>query len=67
MNFRWEVPEEVIRKLTELDGQPFTLIDFFLAIKEKLPNLTDKIAKQYSIILIENGIVDLRKARVFRE
>jgi len=66
-NFKWEVPEEVVRKLSDLDGQPFTLIDFFLAIKKRLPNLTDKTAKQYSIILMERGIVDLRKARVFRE
>ena len=66
-NFKWLVPEEVVRHLAELEGQPFTLIDFFLAIKNKMPKLKDKIAKKYAVALIENGVVDLRKARIFRE
>ena len=66
-NFKWVVPEEVVRQLSDLEGQPFTLIDFFLAIKKKMPKLKDKTAKKYAVALIENGIVDLRKARIFRE
>ena len=66
-NFKWTVPEEVVRKLADLEGKPFTLIDFFLAIKKTMPKLKDKTAKKYAVALIENGIVDLRKARIFRK
>ena len=66
-NFKWIVPEEVVRHIADLEGKPFTLIDFFLAIKKKMPKLKDKTAKKYAVALIENGIVDLRKARIYRE
>ena len=32
-----------------------------------MPKLKDKTAKKYAVALIENGIVDLRKARIFRK
>ena len=65
-DFRWVVPEELVVKLVDLDGHPISLIDLFLKIKE-ISNIEDNTAKKYAIRLLENGVVDLKKAKEFRK
>jgi len=64
-DFRWVVPEELVIKLVDLDGHPISLIDLFLKIKE-ISNVDDKEAKKFAIRLLENGVIDLKKAKEFR-
>ena len=64
-DFRWVVPEELVIKLTDLDGHPISLIDLFLKIKE-MSTIEDNEAKKFAIRLLENGVVDLKKAKEFR-
>ena len=66
-DFKWVVPEEVVLKLVEYDNKPMTsLIDFFFIIKELCPRIDDKKIKSYAIRLLENNVVDLRKAKEYR-
>jgi hypothetical protein len=65
-DFRWRVPEEIAMKLIEHDGKPFNLIDLFIKIKELSPRSNDSTIKSYAIRLIENGVLDVRKAKEFR-
>ncbi len=65
-DFKWVVPEELVMKLIEYDQKPMSLIDLFLLIKEKYSTIKDKDAKKYSIRLIENGLVDIKKAKEYR-
>ena len=65
-DFKWVVPEELVMKLVEYDQKPMSLIDLFLLVKEKYPTIEDKDAKKYSIRLIENGLVDIKKAKEYR-
>ena len=65
-DFKWVVPEELVIKLLEYDSKPFNLIDLFLLIKQKSPKTTDKVAKSYAVRLLENGVVDVKKAKEYR-
>ena len=65
-DFKWKVPEEIALKLVEYDGKPFNLIDLFIKIKELSPRSNDNTIKSYSIRLIENGVLDVRKAKEYR-
>ena len=66
-DFKWVVPEEVVLKLVDYDNKPMTsLIDFFLIIKDLFPRIADKKLKSYAIRLLENNIIDLRKAKEYR-
>jgi hypothetical protein len=64
--FKWAVPEELINKIVKYDGKPFNLIDLFLLLKDKAPRLNDTTAKSYAVKLLENGVVDIRKAKEYR-
>ena len=66
-DFKWVVPEELVLKLLKYDEKPMSLIDLFLLIKEIYPAIEDKDAKKYSIRLIENGLVDIKKAKEYRQ
>ena len=65
-DFKWVVPEELVIKLVDYDQKPMSLIDLFLLIKETYPIINDKDAKKYSIRLIENGLLDVKKAKEYR-
>ena len=65
-DFKWIVPEELVMKLVDYDQKPMSLIDLFLLIKEIYPIIEDKDAKKYSIRLIENGLLDVKKAKEYR-
>jgi hypothetical protein len=64
--FKWIVPEELVLKLIDYDNKPFNLIDLFLLIKEKMPKLSEIDAKMYAVKLLENGVMDLKKAKEYR-
>lgn len=65
-DFKWIVPEEIVMKLLEYDSKPFNLIDLFLLIKQKAPKVTEKMAKSYAVRLLENGVIDVKKAKEYR-
>ena len=66
-DFKWVVPEEIVLKLVDYDNKPMTsLIDFFLILKDLCPRISDKKLKSYAIRLLENNVVDLRKAKEYR-
>jgi hypothetical protein len=65
-DFKWIVPEEIVVKLLDYDSKPFNLIDLFLLIKQKAPKLPDKTAKSYAVRLLENGVLDVKKAKEYR-
>lgn len=65
-DFKWIVPEEIVMKLLEYDSKPFNLIDLFLLIKQKAPKVTEKMAKSYAVRLLENGVLDVKKAKEYR-
>lgn len=65
-DFKWIVPEEIVVKLLDYDSKPFNLIDLFLLIKQKAPKLADKTAKSYAVRLLENGVLDVKKAKEYR-
>ena len=61
------MPEEIVLKLVDYDNKPMSsLIDFFLILKELCPRIDDKKLKGYAIRLLENNVVDLRKAKEYR-
>ena len=66
-DFKWIVPEEIVINLLDDDGKPFNLIDLFLKIKDIAPRVSEKKAKTYAIRLLENGVIDVRKAKEYRE
>ena len=65
-DFKWIVPEEIVVKLLKHDSKPFNLIDLFLLIKQKAPKLSDKVAKSYAVRLLQNGVLDVKKAKEYR-
>lgn len=65
-DFKWVVPEQLVLKLVKYDEKPMSLIDLFLLIKETYPSIKDKDAKKYSIRLLENGLIDIKKAKEYR-
>ena len=60
---KWIIPRMVAEGLTDIDRQPFNLIDLYTEMKERFPNIEDKKIKEYAILLGEGGVVDLRKAK----
>ena len=53
----------VAEGLMDLDRQPRDLIALYTEMKERFPNIEDKLIKEYAILLGEGGVVDLRKAK----
>ena len=54
-----------IKEMSTIEGHPISLIDLFLKIKE-ISTIEDNEAKKFAIRLLENGVVDLKKAKEFR-
>ena len=61
--WKWVVPEEIIDFLKDRDGEPITLIDLFLLLKDRFSGIDEKDIKVYSIRLVDNNVLDLRRAR----
>jgi len=61
--WKWIVPEEIVDFLKDKDGEPITLIDLFLLLKDRFSGIDEKDIKVYSIRLVDNNVLDLRRAR----
>ena len=60
---KWIVERMVAEAIKDIDGQPYNLIDLFLELKTRFPNIEDKKLKSYAIRLCIDGVVDLRRAK----
>ena len=60
---KWVVDRMVAEAIRDIDGQPYNLIDLFLELKKRFPNIEDKKLKTYAIRLSIDGVVDLRRAK----
>jgi len=61
--YTWVVPEEIVKSLKEKDGQPITMIDLFLILKDDFAGYSEKELKAFTTRLCENNVLNLRKAR----
>ena len=61
--YRWVIPEEIAEFLKDKDGQPITMIDLFLLLKERFPAIEEKELKKYSVKLCEHNVLNLVNAR----
>tara|TARA_R110000751_G_scaffold3261_4_gene16327 strand:+ start:976 stop:1647 length:672 start_codon:yes stop_codon:yes gene_type:complete len=61
--YRWVIPEEIAEFLSDKDGQPMTMIDLFLLLKDRFPAIEDKELKKYAVKLCEHNILNLVNAR----
>lgn len=59
----WTVPEEIIEYLKDKDGEPITMIDLFLLMKEQFPAIEDKDLKKYAVKLCEHNVLNLVNVR----
>ena len=57
--WKWVVPEEIIDFLKDRDGEPITLIDLFLLLKDQFSGIDEKDIKVYAIRLVDNNVLDL--------
>ena len=60
---KWIVDRMIAEAIKDIDGQPYNLIDLFLELKSRFPNVEDKKLKSYAIRLCIDGVVDLRRAK----
>jgi hypothetical protein len=61
--YRWVIPEEIAEFLADKDGQPMTMIDLFLILKDRFPAIEEKELKKYAVKLCEHNILNLVNAR----
>ena len=61
--YHWVVPEEVVRFLENKDGEPISLIDLFLLLKDQFSGMSEKELKTIAVRLVDNNVLDLRRAR----
>ena len=62
-SYKWNVPEEIVEYLKDKDGEPITMIDLFLILKEQFPAIPQKELKKYSVKLCEHNVLNLLNAR----
>lgn len=61
--YNWTVPEEIVEYLKDKDGDPMTMIDLFLILKDRFPAIEEKELKKYSVKLCEHNTLNLMNAR----
>jgi hypothetical protein len=61
--YKWVVPEEVVDFLKDKDGEPISLIDLFLLLKDHFSGIEEKELKSIAVRLVDNNVLDLRRAR----
>ena len=61
--YKWVVPEEVVEFLKDKDGEPISLIDLFLLLKDHFTGIEEKDIKAYAVRLVNSNVLDLRRAR----
>jgi len=57
------VPVEIVDFLKDREGEPISLIDLFLLLKDHFSGIKEKEIKKYAIRLVNNNVLDLRRAR----
>ena len=61
--WKWSVPEEIVDFLKDKEGDPTTLIDLFLLLKDKFTGIEEQDLKTYAIKLVNNNVISLTNAR----
>tara|TARA_R110002020_G_scaffold9593_5_gene37647 strand:- start:10380 stop:10883 length:504 start_codon:yes stop_codon:yes gene_type:complete len=61
--YHWVVPVEIVEFLKDKEGEPISLIDLFLLLKDNFSGIQEKDLKTYAVRLVENNVLSLRKAR----
>ncbi len=61
--FHWVIPVEIVEFLKDKDGDPISLIDLFLLLKDNFSGISDKDLKTYAVKLVDNNVLTLRNAR----
>ena len=62
-SYTWLVPEEIVEFLKDKDGDPITMIDLYLILKDQFPAISDKDLKKYAVKLCEHNVLNLVNAR----
>tara|TARA_R100000458_G_C8220763_1_gene205203 strand:+ start:171 stop:842 length:672 start_codon:yes stop_codon:yes gene_type:complete len=62
-SYTWVVPEEIVEYLKDKNGDPITMIDLYLLMKEQFPAISDKELKKYAVKLCEHNVLNLNNAR----
>mgnify|MGYP003152618853 FL=1 len=62
-SYKWTVPEEIVEYLKDKDGEPMTMIDLFLIMKDQFPAIPEKELKKYAVKLCEHNVLNLLNAR----
>ena len=62
-SYVWIVPEEIVEFLKHKDGEPMTMIDLYLLMKDQFPAIPDKELKKYAVKLCEHNVLNLINAR----
>lgn len=62
-SYTWIVPEEIVEYLKDKDGEPMTMIDLFLIMKDQFPAIPEKELKKYAVKLCEHNVLNLLNAR----
>ena len=61
--YHWVVPVEIVEFLKDKEGEPISLIDLSLLLKDNISGIDEKDIKVYAIRLVDNNVLDLRRAR----
>jgi len=62
-SYRWVVPEEIVEYLKDKNGEPMSMIDLFLILKDQFPAIPEKELKKYAVKLCEHNVLSLVNAR----
>ena len=61
--YTWTVPEEIVEHLKDKNGDPMTMIDLFIIMKDQFPAIPEKDLKKYAVKLCEHNVLNLTNAR----
>ena len=57
------MPEEVVEYLKDKNGEPMSMIDLFLLLKNQFPAIPEKELKKYAVKLCEHNVLNLMNAK----
>tara|TARA_R100000458_G_scaffold59752_1_gene71569 strand:- start:2886 stop:3335 length:450 start_codon:yes stop_codon:yes gene_type:complete len=61
--YHWVVPVEIVEFLKDKDGEPISLIDLFLLLRDNFSGIDEKELKTFAVKLVDNNVLNLRNAR----
>jgi len=62
-SYTWLVPEEIVEYLKDKNGEPMSMIDLYLLLKDRFPAIPEKELKKYAVKLCEHNVLNLNNAR----